>query len=161
LVKELDANVSKAGHDGSTPLHIAAERGNLNVIRALVKHLGADVNTSDEQGRTPLMSASYGKQEKGIRWLIKNGANTQAVHQGTNVTAMDYSRASNAPAEQTAYLEAIANCASPDCEGAGLKKCSGYLQVFFCGPACIHAYWPAHKAECRRRSAEAKESEDK
>jgi hypothetical protein len=24
------------------------------------------------------------------------------------------------------------------------------LKVFFCGPACIRAHWPVHKAECKR-----------
>jgi ankyrin repeat protein len=155
LAKELGANVNQAAHDGSTPLHVAAERGNLDVVRALVKQLGADVNTSDELGRTPLMMASYGQHEKVIRWLIKNGADAQASHQ-EHGTAADYSRYYAAPVEQTAYLEARAHCANPGCSGAGLKKCSGCLEVYFCGPACIRAHWPVHKTECRRQSAEAK-----
>jgi ankyrin repeat protein len=155
LVKELGADVNKANHGGSTPLHVAAERGNLDVVRALVKQLGADVNTSDKRGRTVLMSASIGQQDEVIRWLIKHGADAQASHQKYG-TATDTSRDNAAPVEQSAYLEARANCANPGCSGAGLKKCSGCLEVFFCGPACIRAHWPVHKAECRRRSAEAK-----
>jgi ankyrin repeat protein len=155
LVKEFDADVNQADHGGSTPLHVAAQNGRLDVVRALVKQLGAEVNTSDRYGRTPLMMASAGKQDKVIRWLIKYGADAQASHQ-ENGTAADFSRHNAAPVEQTAYLEARANCANPGCSGAGLKKCSGCLEVFFCGPACIRAHWPMHKAECRRRSAEAK-----
>jgi hypothetical protein len=75
-------------------------------------------------------------------------------------TVANYSKEFGASAEQTAYLEARANCANLDCSGAGLKKCSGCLEVFFCGPACIKAHWPVHKAECRRRSAETKARED-
>jgi hypothetical protein len=52
--------------------------------------------------------------------------------------------------EQTAYLEARTHCVNPGCDGAGLKKCAGCLKVFFCGPACIRAHWPAHKVECKR-----------
>jgi ankyrin repeat protein len=159
LVKELGADVNKADHEGSTPLHVAAQHGRLDVVRALIKQLGADINTSDEHGRTPLMTTSLGKQDKVIRWLIKNGADAQASHQEYG-TAADYSSMSGAPVAQTAYIEARANCAKPGCEGAGLKKCSGCLEVFFCGPACIRAHWPAHKAECRRRSAWAKAREE-
>jgi ankyrin repeat protein len=159
LVKELGADVNETDHEGSSPLHVAAECGNLDVVRALVKQLGADINTSDDRGYTPLMMASNGQHSEVIRWLIKYGADAQAAHHMYG-TAADFSRARNAPVEQTAYLEAGANCANPGCSGAGLKKCSGCLEVYFCGSACIRAHWPAHKAECRRLRAEANARED-
>jgi hypothetical protein len=106
-----------------------------------------------------LMMASAGQQDEVIRWLIKNGADAQAAHQEYG-TAADYSRDNAAPVEQTSYIEARANCANPGCSGPGLKKCSGCLEVSFCGPTCIRAHWPVHKAECRRRSVEAKSREE-
>jgi hypothetical protein len=89
------------------------------------------------------------KHKEVVVWLIKHGADTQASQQRFG-TAADVSREYGASAEQIAYLEARAHCANPSCDGAGLKKCAGCLKVFFCGPACIRAHWPAHTAECKR-----------
>jgi hypothetical protein len=91
--------------------------------------------------------------------LIKHGAGTQASHdQGS--TAADFSRDQGASTEQTEYLEARTYCANPGCDGAGLKKCAGCLKTFFCGPACIRAHWPAHKAECKRIAKAAASKEE-
>jgi hypothetical protein len=96
------------------------------------------------------MVASYLKHTEVVVWLIKHGADTQASLHSRFRTAADISRDYGGSAEQTAYLEARTHCANPGCTGAGLKKCAGCLKVFFCGPACIRAHWPAHKAECKR-----------
>jgi hypothetical protein len=149
LVNELGADVNQEASDGSTPLHIAAQNGHMAVVQVLVKELGANVNQARLNGSTPLMIASYSKQTEVVVWLIKHGADTRAIAPEGS-TAADVSRKCGAPAEQTAYLEARTHCANPGCDGAGLKKCAGCLKVFFCGPTCIRAHWPAHKAECTR-----------
>jgi ankyrin repeat protein len=149
LVKELSADVNRAKHDGSTPLYGAAQEGRLSVVQFLVKECGADVNQATQDGATPLMAASAHKHMEVVVWLIKHGANAQASLQ-RGFTAADVTREYGASAEQTEYLEARTYCANPSCDGAGLKKCAGCLKVFFCGPACIRAHWPAHKAECKR-----------
>jgi hypothetical protein len=95
------------------------------------------------------MAASYNKHTEVVVWLIKHGADAQASDLDGD-TAADISKQEFAPAEQTAYLEARTHCANPGCNSAGLKKCAGCLKVFFCGPACIRAHWPVHKAECKR-----------
>eukprot|EP00301_Raphidiophrys_heterophryoidea_P026359 c9082_g1_i2.p1 GENE.c9082_g1_i2~~c9082_g1_i2.p1 ORF type:complete len:409 (+),score=113.68 c9082_g1_i2:477-1703(+) len=46
-------NISKAGIDGLTPLHIAAMAGKLSTLKLLVK-AGADVNAASEMGQTPI-----------------------------------------------------------------------------------------------------------
>jgi ankyrin repeat protein len=147
LVKELGADVNQSACHGMTPLYAAAQAGQLAVVKCLVKELGADVNQVCE-GITPLMGAAKFKHTEIVVWLIKHGADTQTSHQ-VEGTAADVSRDEGAPAEQTEYLEARTHCAKPGCDGAGLKKCAGCLTVFFCGPACIRAHWPAHKAECK------------
>jgi ankyrin repeat protein len=154
LVKECGADINRATHKGFTPLYIAALWGHLAVVICLVKECGADVNQATHDGATPLMAASATKHTEVVVWLIKHGANAQAAFQDGN-TAADVSRDFGAPAEQTEYLEARTHCANPGCDGAGLKKCAGCLKVFFCGPACIRAHWPAHKAECKRIAAAA------
>jgi hypothetical protein len=94
-----------------------------------------------------LIAASHHKHKVVVVWLIKHGADAQALlHQMSRKSIAKY----GAPTQQTEYLEARNHCANAGCDGAGLKKCAGCLKVFFCGPACIRAHWPAHKAECRR-----------
>jgi ankyrin repeat protein len=154
LGKELGADVNQAANDGATPLFIAAQNGHLSVVMCLVKEVGADINQARLNGVTPLMAASYNKHTEVVVWLIKHGADTQATYRDGD-TAADVSRTEGASVEQTEYLEARTHCANPGCDGAGLKKCAGCLKVFFCGPACIRAHWPAHKAECKRNAEAA------
>jgi ankyrin repeat protein len=153
LVKECGADVNRVNQDGVTPLYIAAQQGRLAVVQCLVKELGADINKAKLNGATPLMTASAYQHTNIVVWLIKHGADAQALDQHGE-TAADVSKTIGAPIEQTEYLEARAHCANPGCDGAGLKKCAGCMKVFFCGPACIRAHWRAHKAECKR-TAEA------
>jgi ankyrin repeat protein len=120
-------------------LYIAAQKGHMSVVQCLVKELGADINQAALNGSTPLMLASTTKHTEIVVWLIKHGANAQALHQGCD-TAADVSRQYGAPAELTEYLDARTHCANPGCGGAGLKKCSGCLKMFFCSPACIRAH---------------------
>jgi hypothetical protein len=149
LVKELGANVNHAEHIlGATALFAAVEKGTLDMVRFVVKDLGADVNQAKHDGVTPLMAANGIEI---VRWLVKNGANTQASVQ-QQVSVADVSRQLGRPAEQSSYLEARAHCASPSCGGAGIKKCAGCLEVFYCCRTCQLAHWPVHKADCKRRA---------
>jgi ankyrin repeat protein len=149
LVKDLGADVNRPRLDGGTPVNLAAQTGNKEMVVFLVEHLGADVNLASKRGSTPLMIASVMKHEKIVRYLLKNGADAQKLHPRGG-TASEISRTHNGSSEQTAYLEARTLCANPGCDGAGLKKCAGCLEVFFCSNDCQVAAWPAHKAECRR-----------
>ena len=125
------------------------------MVRSLVKELGADVNQTANGGSTPLMVALKHKHEAVVAFLIKYGTNLQTSAPGIG-TATDVSKTFAAPVEQTEYLEARTHCAKPGCSGAGLKKCAGCLEVYFCSRECQLAHWPAHKADCRR-SAELKD----
>jgi hypothetical protein len=148
LVRELGANVNYASReDGTTALLLAAQMVNLETVRFLVKELGADVNQAKHDGVTPLMAANGIEI---VRWLVKNGANTQALIQ-EQVSVAEASRTFGRPSEQSSYLEARAHCAQPSCGGAGIKKCAGCLEVFYCCRTCQLAHWPAHKADCKRR----------
>jgi ankyrin repeat protein len=44
LVQDLGADVNEGRHDGIIPLHVAAKKGHLAVVRLLVMELGAYVN---------------------------------------------------------------------------------------------------------------------
>ena len=47
------AKIDAKNKRGQTPLHIAVEEGNLNIVKALLKH-GADVSIVDNNNETPL-----------------------------------------------------------------------------------------------------------
>jgi hypothetical protein len=128
------------------------------VLKCLVKEFGADINIAAHDGSTPLMSASFSKRTDIVRWLIKEGADTQAVYNlnGITTTATGLSKHVGASAEQTAYLEAKTHCSNPGCSGAGIKRCPACKQARYCGEPCQYAHWKVHKADCKRWSAELK-----
>jgi ankyrin repeat protein len=144
-LKELDADIHQADHQGRAALFSAAMRGHTDVVRCLDGEFGANVNQTNHAGVTPLMAASSYKHDKVIRWLTNHGANVKASSKFR--TAVDFSRTAGAPAEQIAYLEAKAHCSNYGCDGAGLRKCQGCKEVHYCGVECGLAHWAVHKAE--------------
>lgn len=56
--------------DNMTPLHFAANLGNVKVIELLVKH-GADVNAVDGYNTTPLHYAEMSGNVRAIEFLVK------------------------------------------------------------------------------------------
>jgi ankyrin repeat protein len=151
LVMELGANVNAGNRDGCTALWNAARYGRLDLVRELLK-LKANVDQAPSNGITPLMTASFGKHEEVVVWLIKAGADAQLSMHGFHQTAADVSRVEGASASQTAYLEAKTHCSNPGCSGAGLKKCPACKHARYCGEPCQLAHWKAHKADCKRWS---------
>ena len=66
---------------GCTPLHIAAEVGEVGLITALV-YRGAEVDLVDQHKRTPLhMAARYGRKDA-MRCLLGLGADPSRIHKG-------------------------------------------------------------------------------
>jgi ankyrin repeat protein len=145
LVKGLGIDVNKASVGGGTSLYIAAVKGHLQliVVRCLVNELSAEVNQADDKGCTHLMIATFRKHMDVVRRLVKAGAESQAAD-GSKITAAMFSKHVDAPAEQTAYLEAKTHCSHYNCNGAGVIKCTGCRQARYCGEACQLAHWKAH-----------------
>ena len=48
--KELGIDVNAMDKDGSTTVHVAAEKGHVDTLRVLVNELGEDVNAADTNG---------------------------------------------------------------------------------------------------------------
>jgi ankyrin repeat protein len=156
LVEELGADINQADTEVCSPMLWAASKGRLSIVRTLLK-LRANVNQADNNRVTPLMSASFHKHAAVVKFLVKVGADTQAVTKeiaGTADTAAFYSRDAGASAEQTAYLEAKTHCSNTGCSGAGIMTCPRCKQARYCQQACGEAHWKAHKADCKRWSAE-------
>ena len=58
---------------GQTALHIAADRGNVQRIHALLRH-GADLEARDLDGNTPLMLAVSAEEPEAVNRLLEDGA---------------------------------------------------------------------------------------
>lgn len=52
LLIENGAEINIKDNDGNTPLHYAAKRGFMGIIRLLVEN-GADINAKNNDGQTP------------------------------------------------------------------------------------------------------------
>nr|XP_021553385.1 LOW QUALITY PROTEIN: putative ankyrin repeat domain-containing protein 31 [Neomonachus schauinslandi] len=68
------AGINKRNARGESQLHLAARRGNLTLVKALIES-GADVNLKDNAGWTPLHEASSEGSNDIIVELLKAGAN--------------------------------------------------------------------------------------
>jgi ankyrin repeat protein len=119
-----------------------AQEGKVDIVKCLVKQFGANINHARRDGVTPLMVASFKKHVNVVRWLINEGADTQAEmnSQFIGVTATDLSKEAGASAEQTAYLEAKTHCSNPGCSGPGIKRCPACKLARYCGEPCQYAH---------------------
>jgi ankyrin repeat protein len=81
----LDAGASVnviGGHKGSTPLHVASEHGQTNVVRVLLQ-AGAEAKTKDLNGWIPFHNAALGSSVEILRLLIEAGSDIKALdHKG-------------------------------------------------------------------------------
>lgn len=68
------ANVnSRLGKNKTAPLFIAAQDGNLPLVRCLVRH-GAIVNTRNKKGKSPLLVAASNGHADVVKYLLSYGA---------------------------------------------------------------------------------------
>jgi serine/threonine-protein phosphatase 6 regulatory ankyrin repeat subunit A/serine/threonine-protein phosphatase 6 regulatory ankyrin repeat subunit B len=68
-----DVNLCECGVKGRSPLHVAAEYGNLDIMDCLIK-AGANVNVHDSEDPTPLFCAVVKDKTEAAIHLIENGA---------------------------------------------------------------------------------------
>lgn len=72
IYSNMDAN--ERNYAGMTPLTVAAEKDNYEIVRLLVEDGGALVNTTSSYGITPLIAAAAGGHRESVELLLKNGA---------------------------------------------------------------------------------------
>ena len=77
LDKEADVNYTRVW-DGGTPLHIAAEIGRVELMRALWER-GASFEVRDRWGESPLHRATLRGEVEAVRFLLDEGANPNAL----------------------------------------------------------------------------------
>jgi hypothetical protein len=80
LVEQLGADINKATADDGTPLHVAARKDNLTIVRCLVQ-LGAEVGTVDNDGYTALLASILTGRFRITQFLLEEaGANMADVN---------------------------------------------------------------------------------
>jgi ankyrin repeat protein len=77
LIEDPDVNVDAKDGNGNTPLHLAAVKGYLWIVRELAEI--ADTNLTNDKGYTPLHGASHNKHELCVEELLKNGASVGEI----------------------------------------------------------------------------------
>jgi len=91
VLKELLVNncqVNVKDHQGMTPLHRAAQIGDLGLIEILLNH-GSDVHAKSNVGDSPLHSAVVGSPEVLDR-LIQAGGNIDALNFQKKITCANF-----------------------------------------------------------------------
>ena len=78
---------------GPSPLHMAAEQGNLTEITQLISQ-GEDVNVRDMVGRTPLHYAVGEQHIAAVELLMLNGANPDIKDEQYRVTPLHWATGS-------------------------------------------------------------------
>lgn len=72
------ATIEQGNICGTTPLHMACQRGHLSVARYLLAQ-GANAENVNAKSRTPLISACTRRHPELVRWLLRSGANIWRV----------------------------------------------------------------------------------
>jgi ankyrin repeat protein len=132
--KMTPADVSAVGELGWTPLHCAADEGNIQCCGALIGG-GAQLDAHSNDGETPLMVAQRNHPTNAELHALLAGQGP-ALAPGT----------------------VCDHCGCPEEASRHLKNCDGCRAARYCGVACQTAAWPAHKEECRRRKAQREDS---
>ena len=86
---ENGANVNGTNNElKATPLHTAALRGNVAMVKALVE-AGAEVDIADCMGQTPLMYSARGGSVAVSRYLMENGARANRLTGDSAISCKD------------------------------------------------------------------------
>src|SRR5258708_22890506 len=72
-----DVNACGIDIDGETPLHVASNQGDVELVQVLLEH-GADIEAQDDYGSTPIHLASFFGEVELVQVLLEHGAEIEA-----------------------------------------------------------------------------------
>lgn len=86
LLDHCGAEANTQGQDGTSPMHIAAATGSVDMVELLMEH-GGNINASDGNGFSPLTLAADAQHGHVMRYLLEKGCDVDA-HSGKASTAL-------------------------------------------------------------------------
>ena len=89
---------------GWTPLHYAATKGHIDIMRLLIEN-HAYLDAESPNGTTPLMMAAHYGTPMATKLLLEEGADPRIKNQ-LGINALEFARKANKP-ESTQYIEAF------------------------------------------------------
>lgn len=91
-----NVDTNERNYAGIAPLAVAAERGNVEILRLMVEQGKADVNITSSYGITPLIAASAAGKTDAVKYLLAHGADATAKD-NTGKTPILYAMQNDAP----------------------------------------------------------------
>lgn len=102
--KKLIAHGADVNQQGWTPLHYAATKGHMEMMRLLMEH-HAYLDAESPNGTTPLMMAAHYGTPMATKLLLEEGADPRLKNQ-LGINALAFARKANKP-ESAQYIEAF------------------------------------------------------
>jgi len=102
--KKLIERGADVNQKGWTPLHYAATKGNVDIMRLLIES-HAYLDAESPNGTTPLMMAAHYGTPMATKLLLEEGADPRIKNQ-LGINALEFSRKANKP-ESAQYIEAF------------------------------------------------------
>ncbi|XP_062711319.1 uncharacterized protein LOC134289472 isoform X2 [Aedes albopictus] len=84
LIHKYSADYKIANNAGETLIHLATERGNMEVVQLLIDDYAADVNAQDNDGNTPLLLAAKCRNWEMVKMLIDKDSKYSADYKIAN-----------------------------------------------------------------------------
>jgi ankyrin repeat protein len=114
---------------GSTPLHIAAQRGHLEVVEVLLKFV-AGIDCKDKDGITALHIASEEGHKQTVVALLEHGSDINIVSKN-NMTPLDFARSGNHSFHKKVYNYEFILGYNFNL-GRGINFCEGVADILKC-----------------------------
>ena len=104
LAKKLIDRGADVNQKGWTPLHYAATKGNIEIMRLLIEN-HAYLDAESPNGTTPLMMAAHYGTPMATKLLLEEGADPRIRNQ-LGINALEFARKANKP-ESAQYIESF------------------------------------------------------